>query len=196
MKPFTRVLSALAALAMLAGCGTLSQVSGSAGSLFKGGIKTFTFYNLPETLSDLQALPEAKRKDAYGVAALTVAALCRYETNPNDCFEMIDWLKGPDDKLTANEKQFLRERLQGQTYKPRSFFAGATPQNGYFPTQPYKLTPVSNPSTFQESGWAVVHFRSSGADGTRTIKLRQQKSTGEWFLNDIQCLSEITAPMR
>ena len=29
-------------------------------------------------------------------------------------------------------------------------FQGATPQNSYKPSQPYKLTPVSNPYSFQD----------------------------------------------
>lgn len=28
----------------------------------------------------------------------------------------------------------------------------------------------------------------------RSIKLRKKPSTGQWFLNDIQCLSEIRVP--
>ncbi len=192
MKKAIRILSALSVLAMLAGCGTLGQVAGGA---FKGGIKTYTFYNLPETLGELQTLPEANLKDPYGVAALTIAALCRYETNPDDCFRMLNWLKG-EEGLSANERQFLRERLQGKAYKPRSFFAGATPQNNYTPSQPNKLTPVSNPQTFRESGMATVYLRSSGAEDTRQIKLRQKKETGEWFLYDIQCLSDMQAPVR
>jgi hypothetical protein len=192
MKKAIRILSALSVLAMLAGCGTLGQVAGGA---FKGGIKTYTFYNLPETLGELQSLPEANLKDPYGVAALTIAALCRYETNPDDCFRMLNWLKG-EEGLSANEREFLRERLQGKAYKPRSFFAGATPQNNYTPSQPNKLTPVSNPQTFRESGMATVYLRSSGAEDTRQIKLRQRKETGEWFLYDIQCLSDMQSPVR
>ena len=60
---------------------------------------------------------------------------------------------------------------------------------------PYKLTPISNPYTFQDDGWANVSLRSGGAEKLRQIKLRQKKSTGEWFLNDIQCVDDdIEAP--
>ena len=198
MKSIVRFFSALAALSMLFSCSVYnkvaSSVSNTAGSIFRGGVKTFTYYNLPESVQDLQALPEANRKDAYGVAAMTVAALCRYETNPEECFKMLNWLKG-EEPLTAFEKEFLRDRLQGKGYKARSYFVGATPANGYTPSMPYKLTPVSNPYTFQDNGWASVSLRSSGAEKLRTIKLRQKKSTGEWFLNDIQCVDDdIQAP--
>lgn len=198
MKYTVRLFTAFAALFLLAGCGVFNQVADTvgtgAGKIFRGGVKTYTFYNLPENVQDLQALPEADRKDAYGVAAMTVAALCRYETSPEECFKMLNWLKG-DEALTAYEKEFLRDRLQGMGYKPRSYFAGATPTNGYTPAMPYKFTPVSSPYTFQEDGWAVISLRSSGAEALRQIKLRQKKSTGEWFLNDIQCLNDIQAPV-
>ena len=186
-----------ATLTLIAGCSTIKNVVSNTGlstsSLLNGGIKTYTFYNLPENVDDLKKLPEANMKDPYGVAALTIAALCRYETNPDDCFEMLDWLKGPE-SLSTYEKQFIRERLQGKTYKPRSYFQGATPQNNYTPRTPYKFTPESNPYTFQNSGWATIWVRSGGADNARTIKLRQKASTGEWFLNEIQCLSDIRTP--
>ena len=197
MRNIVRLFTAVVALFLLAGCGVFNQVADKvgtgAGSIFRGGVKTYTFYNLPENVQDLQALPEGNRKDAYGVAAMTIAALCRYETSPEECFRMLDWLKG-DEALTAYEKEFLKERLQGMGYKARSYLAGATPTNGYTPSMPYKFTPVNNPYTFQEDGWAVISLRSSGAEALRQIKLRQKKSTGEWFLNDIQCLNDIQAP--
>lgn len=202
MKRFLCIAAAFAAaLTLIAGCSSLKKVVNTTGvgtglsnsPLFNGGIKTYTFYNLPETLDDLKKLPEANMKDPYGVAALTIAALCRYETNPDACFEMLDWLKGPE-SLSNYEKQFIKERLTGKTYKPRSFFQGATPANNYTPRTPYKFTPESNPYTFQNSGWATIWVRSGGADNARSIKLRQKASTGEWFLNEILCLSDIRTP--
>ncbi|MCR4824713.1 MAG: hypothetical protein K5849_05070 [Bacteroidales bacterium] len=194
---FSIALSFAAALTVLGGCSTRKTVADKAGintsSILNGGIKTYTFYNLPENVDQLKQLPEANMKDPYGVAALVMAALCRYETNPEDCFEMLNWLKGPDD-LSTYERQFIRERLQGKAYKPRSFFQGATPDNNYTPKNPYKFTPVSNPYTFQTAGWASIRVQSGGADSPRTIKLRQKGSTGEWFLNEIQCLSDIRTP--
>ena len=180
--------AAFATLVLASSCSILS-------GLTSGGIKTYTFNSLPQNLTELKARPEANMKDPYGVAALTLAALCRYETDPEACFEMLDWLKGPED-LSNYEKSFIKERLQGKEYKPRSYFQGATPDNNYTPSRPYKMTPVSNPYTFQNDGWAAIYVRSFGADNPRTIKLRQKKSTGEWFLNEIQCLSDIRTPAK
>ena len=187
MKRFLLFLATAAAVLLLvSSCSILS-------GLMSGGIKTYTFNSLPQNLSELKARPEANMKDPYGVAVLTLAALCRYETSPQDCWEMLDWLKGPED-LSNYEKSFIQERLKGKEYKPRSYFQGATPDNNYTPSRPYKITPVSNPYTFQNDGWAAIYVRSFGADNPRTIKLRQKKSTGEWFLNEVQCLSDIRLP--
>ena len=138
---------------------------------------------------------EENRAYLAAVAALTLLALTRYGDNPDACYEMLNFLKGPE-PLSTYEKQFIRERLQGKEYKPFSYFAGSSPDNNYTPAKPYKITVSSNPYSFQEDGWAVMHVTSSGADNPRQIKLRQKKSTGQWFLNDIQCLSDIRTPAK
>ena len=131
---------------------------------------------------------------AFKTTALTILALCRYETSPEDAFAMLDFLKGPAE-VSGYEKQFIRERLQGKAYIPRSYLAGATPQNGYQPTTPYKVTVIENPYSFDNENWATLYVASGGADNPRNIKLRKKPSTGQWFLNDIQCLSEIRVPV-
>jgi len=155
--------------------------------------ETFTFSSLPTNVNELQALPEASLDSAFKTAALTIVALCRYEHNPNDAFAMLDFLKGPE-SVSTYEKQFIRERLDGKAYKARSYFAGATPQNSYTPTQPYTITVIENPYSFDNENWATLYVTSGGADNPRGIKLRKKPSTGQWFLNDIQCLSDIRVP--
>ena len=156
--------------------------------------ETFTFSALPQNVAQLQALPEASLDSAFKTTALTILALCRYETSPEDAFAMLDFLKGPAE-VSGYEKQFIRERLQGKAYIPRSYLAGATPQNGYQPTTPYKVTVIENPYSFDNENWATLYVASGGADNPRNIKLRKKPSTGQWFLNDIQCLSEIRVPV-
>lgn len=155
--------------------------------------ETFTFSALPQNVAQLQALPEASLNSAFKTTALTILALCRYENSPEDAFAMLDFLKGPEN-LSGYEKQFIRERLQGKAYIPRSYLAGATPQNGYQPSMPYTVTVIENPYSFDNENWATLSVASGGADNPRNIKLRKKPSTGQWFLNDIQCLSEIRLP--
>ena len=58
--------------------------------------KTFTFNSLPHNVQELQALPEASLTDVYATAALSLLALANYETDKAACFEMLNFLKGPE----------------------------------------------------------------------------------------------------
>ena len=191
-----RILCIASAVLLLAGCGILSSLSGGGSGSSQsslGGSKTFTFNSLPKNVQDLQALPEAKLSTPYATTALTLLALTRYEESPEDCLEMLDFLKGPED-VSTYEKQFIRERIQGKNYKVLSFFKGTRPDNNYTPTKPYTITVSSNSHSFDNDGWATLYVQSSGADNPRPVKLRKKSSTGEWFLNEIQCLSDIRLP--
>ena len=155
--------------------------------------ETFTFEALPQTLEALRALPEAKLDTAFKTTALTILALSRYESDPQTAYAMLSWLKGPDD-FSTSEKSFLQDRLRGKEYKVRSFFEGATPENDYTPNKPYVISVIENPYSFDNENWATLYVTSGGADNPRNIKLRKKPSTGQWFLNDIQCLSDIRLP--
>ena len=172
-----------------------NAVKGAAQAVAKGRNhdETFTFAAVPANVAQLQALPEASLVSAFKTTALTLLALCRYEQDPAACIEMLNFLKGPED-VSTYEKQFIQERLKGMEYKARSFFAGDTPQNGYQPTAPYTITVSENPYSFDNENWATLYVTSGGADNPRGIKLRKKPSTGQWFLNEIQCLSDIRIP--
>lgn len=155
--------------------------------------KSFKFEKLPTTLEELQALPEAKLDTAFKTAALTIVALTRYEADPETTYAMLDFLKGPESP-SALEKQQLHENLDKEFYKIASFFEGAKPENNYTPSTPYKITIYENPYSFDEENWATLYVKSGGSDSQRPIKLRKKPSTGQWFLNDIQCLQDVRKP--
>ncbi len=156
--------------------------------------RSVTFSSLPGSLAELQALPQADLKDPYNVAALSVLALTVYETSKDECFRMLDFLKGPED-VTVREKQFIADRLNGKQYVVNSYFKGAVPGNDYKPSVPYTITVNSNPYSFQNEGWATLYLVSGGADSPRFIKLRQKPSTGQWFVNEIGYLGDIRLPV-
>ena len=156
--------------------------------------ESFTFASLPNNLAELQAMPEAKLDTAFKTAALTVAVLCRYEQDPQATLEMLDFLKGPGE-VSTYEKSFFKERLEGKYYKTFAFFEGATPQNGYKPNVPYKISVIENPYSFDNENWATLWVKSGGADNPAPVKLRKKPSTGQWFLNEIQFLSDIRIPV-
>ena len=93
-----------------------------------GKKETFTFADLPESLAQLQALPEAALTSPFQTAALTVCDLCAYGAEPTVGIEMLNWLKGPR-PLTNYEISFLKDRFHEGIHVPFSYFADATPEN-------------------------------------------------------------------
>ena len=155
---------------------------------------TVTLSQLPVNLAQLQAMPEASLQKPEHTAALTVAALCVYPIDQDAALEMLNYLQGPRG-ITPYDKQFLQDRFRDKDYVPRSYFAGATPQNNYEPSEPRTITVFENPYSREQDGYLTLHIRSGGADSPRQIKLRHKPSTGQWFLWEQFLLSDIRKPV-
>ncbi len=152
------------------------------------------FDRLPKNLAEMKALPQAALKKPEDAAALTIAALCAYPASPEDCYEMLDFLRGPR-PLSTYEKQFIRDRFaDGKDYVPRSYFAGAVPDNDYAPDLPYTVEFTDSAAPFAEEGYRRLDVRSGGADSPRSVTLRNKPSTGEWFLWEQMLLAGIRVP--
>ena len=170
----------------------MDAVKGAASSIGNKS-ETFTFAALPESLAEMQALPEASLDDPYKTAALTVCAICAYAADKTIGLEMLNWLRGPR-PLGGGEISFLNDRFRdGKTYVPFSYFKGATPENDYTPTVPYTITIESNPYSDVNEGYKKLFVRSSGADAPREIVLRK-KADGQWLLWDQIILVGIREP--
>lgn len=141
--------------------------------------ETFRFNELPRSVAELKALPGSECTDPFAVAALTVAVLCNYNSNPEETFSMLDAIKGPQ-ALTPYEKSFIKERFSYGKYVPISYFEGTSPANSYTPTKPYTITVFDNPYSYQDPNYAVLYIKSSGADSPRSVKLR--KKGENWYL--------------
>lgn len=144
--------------------------------------KCFTFQALPESLDQLQALPEASLTDPFATAALTVCALCAYAADRAVGTQMLNWLKGPR-PLSNQEISFLNDRFRDGTHVPFSYFKGATPDNNYTPSQPYSIVVESGPYSDANEGYKKLYLKSGGADNPREIVLRR-KGDGQWLLWD------------
>ncbi|MBE6679110.1 MAG: hypothetical protein E7598_01160 [Ruminococcaceae bacterium] len=156
--------------------------------------ESFTFSALPTSVAEIQALEEGSLDSAFKTAALTIAVLCHYEKDIDATLAMLDFLKGPE-SVSPYEKQFIGERLRDKGYKMYAFFKGATPENNYTPTTPYTVEIIENPYSFDNENWATLWVKSGGSDNPSSLKFRKKPSTGQWFLNDIQCLSDIRLPV-
>lgn len=155
--------------------------------------ETFTFSALPESLAEMQALPEASLDTPFQAAALTVLALCAYAADKNIGTEMLNWLRGPR-PLNGMDISFLNDRFRGnRTYIPFSYFAGAKPNNDYTPTQPFTITVESNHVSAAEQGYMKLFIPCGGADSPRPIKLRM-KGDGTWLLWEQYLLTDIRQP--
>jgi len=155
---------------------------------------TVTLRQLPVNLAQLQAMPEAALKQPEHTAALTIAVLCMYPIDKEAALEMLNYLQGPRG-VTPYDKQFLADRFRDKDYVPRSYFAGATPQNNYEPSEPLTVTVFENPYSRGQDGYLTLHVRSGGADSPRQIKLRLKPSTGQWFLWEQFLLADIRQPV-
>ena len=153
-------------------------------------------HQLPVSLAQLQAMPEGALKKPEHTAALTIAALCIYPIDQDAALEMLNYLQGPRG-ITPYDKQFLQDRFRDKDYVPRSYFAGATPQNNYEPAEPYTVTVFENPYSRSQldEGYLTLYVCSGGADSPRQIKLRHKPSTGQWFLWEQFLLSDIRKPV-
>ena len=155
--------------------------------------ESFTFTALPENLSQMQALPEARLETPFQTAALTVCALCVYAVEKQAGLEMLNWLRGPR-PLNGQEISFLNDRFRGgKTYLPFSYFVGAVPENNYTPEDPFRLTIESNHISDAEEGYKKLFIPCGGADSPRPIKLRR-KGDGRWFLWEQYLLTDIRQP--
>ena len=129
--------------------------------------ETFTFTALPESLAEMQALPEASLSTPFQTAALTVLALCAYAADKTIGTEMLNWLRGPR-PLNGQEISFLNDRFRdGKTYLLFTYFAGATPDNSYTPSQPYTITIESNHVSGEKAGYMKLFIPCGGAQTTR-----------------------------
>ena len=173
---------------------TASQTINTATPYTGSKRETFTFSVLPESLAQLQALPEASLDTPYKTAALTVLALCAYAADKSVGTEMLNWLRGPR-PLNGQEIAFLNDRFRdGKTYLPFTYFAGSTPDNNYTPEEPYTLTVESNHVSSVEAGYMKLFIPCGGADDPRPVKFRRRGSDGKWFLWEQYLLTGVQTP--
>ena len=162
-------------------------------------MRRIVFDHLPETVDALKALTEQpgfSMTDPNVTAALTLAALCAFPKDRTQCYQMLQYLMGPQ-QLSPYNKQFIADRfMDGKDYIPRSYFAGATPENNYTPAEPLtvEISETNMPQAPSEGVYKTLALSSGGADTPRTVTLRQKPSTGIWYLNEQFLLVGIRVP--
>lgn len=187
-------LTACVSLGSLVSSGTSTPSAAAPVSRNGNGPGKFVFTNIPKNVDELMALPESDLRSPHRTAALALLVMMNYEQDTEACHAMIDVLRGPD-PLSNYDKSFMKDRLKGKQYKIGSYFAGATVENGYKPTQPYTIEITENSYSFTEENSATLYVKSAGADTPRPVGLRKKPSTGQWFLTGFSgCLADIRTP--
>ena len=148
----------------------------------KGRIKTMqiTFQSLPASFTEFAALPQQDLTKPENTCALFLCALNLFVQDREEGVRAINLLKGPV-QLSNMDIQFLRDRFLDQTYLPRVYFEGATPQNNYTPFQPYRvdILPDPRPQDMPE-GYLRYYVKSAGADNPRAMKVRRKGD--QWYI--------------
>ena len=176
-----------------AAIGSVSNAVSTAVASVGNKRETFTFDALPESVEQLQSLPQASLDSPFKTAALTVCALCAYGADKQTGIEMLNWLRGPR-PLTGYDISFLDDRFRGgKTYIPFSYFLGAPPENDYTPKAPFTVVVESNHTSATEQGYMKLFIPCAGADSPRPIKLRM-KGDGRWFLWEQYLMTDIRQP--
>lgn len=168
---------------------------------------TYTFNALPRNIEELKTLEVDNRKyfeSQYFVTALFICCLNRIADNSADAWEMINYLRthtatvgqnGISYVSNADMQNIVQSNLVGKDSNGfpvvnglRSFFAGATPENLYTPSTPYKVTVVEAAADpiLTENGvtYARLHVISGGADSAQGPLMLRKTNNHGWLLWD------------
>ncbi len=156
-------------------------------------ITTVEMSKLPESVDELKELENYLKEPAFAPAML-VALMCHYKDNVEETIEMLDFINGPEE-ITPYKKTYYKERfIDGKTYKPFSYFEGASVDNDYTPSEPLRLFVKDNPRGPSEDDRKSFFMKSNGADNMRPVSVRLKKSTGYLYLNDEALSADIRVP--
>ena len=124
-------------------------------------------------------------------AALTVLALHAFSLDTAEATEMLNYIKGPVD-LIEGEFGFMARKAKAHPEILRSFFEGATPENGYTPSEPLtlKVYETAGSRTMENKGFRTLYVKSSGAFMPRPIRL-VRKATGQWFFFEGSVMGDV-----
>lgn len=163
----------------------------------------YTFKRLPETLDDIKKIkldnpcaPMAATICAIHSVDTTMSSFTFADAKNNTLLPMLNYIGGPACNLmtqgTQLHAQFLADRLfegrGGSSYLRDCYFDGATPSNGYTPTEPYTFTMYIGPyyipaqtgitGNRPETYMSLIEF--AGDDSQRYIDV-YKSSNGNWY---------------
>lgn len=138
---------------------------------------TVTMSRMPFYVSDLD---EFDFTDEYQAAAALFCTLANFENNYDNALKMLDVMMGAESP-SAYDESFIKNQLDQYPYVMRSYFNGATVENGYT-LDGVSITFTEGPYSRDTEGYVKPFATSSGADSPRSFTLKLKESTAEWFL--------------
>lgn len=142
---------------------------------------TYIFEKLPETVEEFKASPYLDLTSPHNTFAMFIVALEIFIKDKDAGVECINLLKGPV-PLTAHEIAFLKERVRDKDYLANAYFEGATPENNYEPSKPYRIVTIEDNAPQYTGGENMkrVFIKEEGFDNKRYANFRSKGD--KWFL--------------
>jgi len=170
-----------------------------------GGVEsTITFEKFPKSVAEFESAMEQLGQEPQGAVVLMLMAMELYHNDAQageQCLEMIN----TETNLPGVMRQ-LKEKLQpkdpkdsyARPYLVATFLEGATPDNGYNPTRPYKVKVRTHPVNKYEKSDALkgyvleLQVYSNGYD-TPWRGVQVLKAKGDTHYRVFNCPSMYTA---
>lgn len=128
---------------------------------------------LPALTGDYAEAVRPLLADPYMVAALTVETLDAFAADRDRCFRQLALLRSPQ-RLLPRDLEGVRQALEHKSYLPRSYYEGATPENGYTPETPRTVICEESPLAPLDVDILRVNVLCGGDPLPRTVTLRRR----------------------
>ena len=128
------------------------------------------------------------RTNPNNVVASFIQTITEYNPkSPETFLEKLQILVGDMQPLSEMMKQNIKDRMTQNdkyNYIGKSYFVGATPENDYTPSTPYKIEVEENPYSKVEEGLLKLFVKSGGSDSPRPIMVRLAKDGNYYVWSD------------
>ena len=156
-------------------------------------VKLIAFGELPSDERHMKEMDSELFFSPYNTAAMAVAVLCRYGSDPDRAMSMLDDLCGGR-PLGLLQRSRLIRGLKERGYIPFSYFEGATTVNGYEPTKPYRIEVYSAQKSYLSDRRVKLFVRSSGSPDVGSVTLEQVNY--KWYVRGLDIVKDVEAPMK
>lgn len=131
---------------------------------------------LPELTGDYADRIRPLMNDPYMLAALTVETFEAFASDRERCYRQLALLRGPL-RLLPRDVESVRLALEHKSYLPRSYYEGASPENGYLLVEPRAVVCEESPLAPLDVDILRVNVRCGGDPLPRSVSLRRRGET-------------------